>query len=447
MVGGCTSDGSRARRPQTNYGTRIDCYAWADGVWTTFCQATEDWGSPPTNNCYGNFNGTSSATAIIAGAALCVQGVVKARGGLLTPGQMRALLSDPLTGTKSANPATDGIGVMPDLGQVIAQAALVPDVYVRDSIADDGTVPPTTVGDSPDIIVSGAHIADADAQAMWGEGSGFENRDDFGAGVAAGHDAWVYVRLKNRSSTNVAAQARAQVFWAAPPATLLTPDKWNLIGTTAPIDVPAGDTLSVAGGLLWPAADRPAGAEHCWLGAVAGSLLDPAPLLPPPNDFDAFIAFLRFSNNVAWRNISVVQLPSSPFARQAETTPFEFTGAQEMDLNFDFEILQRLPAGTRAYLRVAPTFAGLCQHGTLEARPDKQERRTVLTLPALRRLAVRSVAMPAGRRFPADLLLEVGAGVQLNGHSVTIRQLYQGVELGRLTWRFVDRPVATTRPA
>jgi len=446
MVAACQPAVPPARHSRyvdSNYGSRIDCYAWGDQV-RTLWDAGFAAGIP--NNCmsYGDFVRTSAAAAIIAGAALCVQGVRKAAGGLLSPGQMQALLSDRATGTESVTPATDKIGVMPDLGRVIAQAALMPDVYVRDSLTDDGSVPSLVIGQSPDIIVSGAQVTAAAAQAAWGEGTGFENRDDFGAHVTAGHDAWVHVRLKNRG-TNLAARATAQVFWAVP-STLLTPDQWNLIGTTAPIDVDQGEKLVVSPGVLWAKANRPVAAEHCCLIAVVDSLDDPAPLLPPANlpppaaPWDAFFAFVQAGNNVAWRNVDIVELQNSPLARWAETTPFYFAGAQDKDLDFDFEIVLRLPEGVRAHLRVPTDFTGLCKQGALEAHGDKKEERTVLTLPALRRLPVPSVPIPAGKRFEAQLLLEIAEGVEFNGHSVTIRQRWRGVEVGSLTWRFVPPP-------
>jgi hypothetical protein len=58
------------------------------------------------------FGGTSGASAIIAGAAIVLQGIARARGTELTPSRMRDLLSGPFN-TSSPDP----IGVMPDLEQ------------------------------------------------------------------------------------------------------------------------------------------------------------------------------------------------------------------------------------------------------------------------------------------------------------------------------------------
>src|SRR6185436_8459642 len=150
LVGGCQMPTPHARHPDSNWGTRVNCYAWAEGVDTPFCGPPLF--NPPRNDCYGLFNGTSSASAIVAGAALVVQGVIEANGGQrLECGALRRLLCDPATGTASANPANDRIGVMPDLRKILTEFSLVPDVYARDALGDSGKWPALIVGASPDI--------------------------------------------------------------------------------------------------------------------------------------------------------------------------------------------------------------------------------------------------------------------------------------------------------
>ncbi len=64
------------------------------------------------------FDGTSGAAPIVAGAALIVQGVAQfSLGRRFSPLDLRALLT--ASGTPSATPATDKIGVMPDLRAII----------------------------------------------------------------------------------------------------------------------------------------------------------------------------------------------------------------------------------------------------------------------------------------------------------------------------------------
>jgi Subtilase family len=107
------------RRVDANYGRRIDCFAWGESVYTTdpfAAQATVPYST--------NFGGTSSASAIVAGAALVVQGMAEGNlGSRLLPAAVRKLLSDarpatatdPFVNTPSNSPAVDQIGVMPNL--------------------------------------------------------------------------------------------------------------------------------------------------------------------------------------------------------------------------------------------------------------------------------------------------------------------------------------------
>lgn len=116
MVGACDRT-TRARRPTSNYGMRVNCFAWGDSVLTLSA------GGGPVP-----FDGTSSAAAIIAGAALLVQSIQVQQGGQrLSPRRMRDLLGDTTSGmnTPSANPGQppanpgDMIGVMPNLARIV----------------------------------------------------------------------------------------------------------------------------------------------------------------------------------------------------------------------------------------------------------------------------------------------------------------------------------------
>jgi len=122
-----------------NYGSRIDCYAWGQNIYTI----TSRRNATMVGNLDGtmSYSGTSGAAAIVAGAALSIQGManVKPGGGPLQPLDMRKVLSDP-TRAVSADPGTgntlsggstydpsdhlkwnaDNIGVMPNL-KAIAQ--------------------------------------------------------------------------------------------------------------------------------------------------------------------------------------------------------------------------------------------------------------------------------------------------------------------------------------
>jgi len=101
----------------SNFGSRVDCYAWGNGIDTSGKDPTVN----PITDYTSNFGGTSGASAIVAGVALAVQGIAQHRpGGRLLPDQLRARFQNPALGTPSQNPPVDRIGPMPNLKAIIA---------------------------------------------------------------------------------------------------------------------------------------------------------------------------------------------------------------------------------------------------------------------------------------------------------------------------------------
>jgi serine protease len=119
MVGAASSTAPHTRLAFSNYGRRVDCYAWGENVTTS----GDGWTGGNTTSYTNTFKGTSSAAPIIAGAAIIVRSVALANGLNLSASQVRDLLRNPALGTPSS-PPDDGIGVMPDL-QMIFKAMLM----------------------------------------------------------------------------------------------------------------------------------------------------------------------------------------------------------------------------------------------------------------------------------------------------------------------------------
>ncbi|MBS9806914.1 S8 family serine peptidase [Bacillus toyonensis] len=116
MVGAGSSTVPHKRLWFSNYGSRLDVYGWGENVDTTSANPSQN-----TTNLYtSTFSGTSSASPIIAGAATSIQGIAKEhRGSPYTPAELRNILSNPNTGTKSQDPWNDRIGVLPDLKSIL----------------------------------------------------------------------------------------------------------------------------------------------------------------------------------------------------------------------------------------------------------------------------------------------------------------------------------------
>lgn len=115
MVAASTSNSQHERMHFSNYGNRIDCYAWGEDILTA---GLYPWSSGIAINTYTDqFGGSSGAAAIIAGVAISLQGMMERNHHCrLHPWQMRYILGDSGYGTVSANGIEgDKIGVMPDM--------------------------------------------------------------------------------------------------------------------------------------------------------------------------------------------------------------------------------------------------------------------------------------------------------------------------------------------
>lgn len=129
-AGAPAADGwtDRSRLDFSNYGSRVDLQGWGRMV------ATLDYGDlqgcDATRRKYTEvFGGTSSASPIVAGAALLVESVVKTEKGCpLSPHDLRALLVE--TGSPQTDgphgPAKQHIGPRPDLSGAIERARASP---------------------------------------------------------------------------------------------------------------------------------------------------------------------------------------------------------------------------------------------------------------------------------------------------------------------------------
>lgn len=107
----------RSRLSFSNYGSRVNLQGWGERVWTTGYGGAYSAEGP---NLYytATFNGTSSASPIVAGASALLQSLHKQRnaGATLTSREMRELLSQSGAPQQSgANPDTQRIGPLPDL--------------------------------------------------------------------------------------------------------------------------------------------------------------------------------------------------------------------------------------------------------------------------------------------------------------------------------------------
>ena len=425
MVGAAQSSGSHPRSGFSNFGSRVDCYGWGDTIDTTSTNA-----AGTDNTLYtGSFGGTSGASPMVVGAALIIQGIaVQALGYRFAPLTVRRLLK--LHGTPSATPATDLVGVMPNLRGILdgSDLNLAPDLYVRDYPGDLGDPTSGGVSSSPDIIVLQAPVADP--MASYGEGSGTENSSGLSQDVVSGSDHSVYVRLRNRGGS-AATGVSVDVYWS-PPSTLVTPNLWNLIGTTTVANVPTGNLLTVSDEITWPAASVPAPGHYCFV-AIAGNTEDPKPGPAAFSTWANYVTFVQNNNNVAWRNFNVI--PAPPNADVHELS-FMVPGAFDASREFAIEAIGNLPRGSRVQLQMPLALAkALRVEGQGGETVEGEELR--IPLHPFGRTLVGAGVIPAKWVAKCQLLVEVPETAYRRGRwTFALRQLSEKTEMGRITWAF-----------
>jgi subtilisin family serine protease len=119
-AGGPPRDGyaDRERLDFSNYGGRVDVQGWGRKV------ATLDYGD--LQACAGNdrhytgeFAGTSSASPIVAGTAVILEGIARTGGRVIAPRDLRELLRR--TGTPQTGDTSQQIGPRPDLSRALRE--------------------------------------------------------------------------------------------------------------------------------------------------------------------------------------------------------------------------------------------------------------------------------------------------------------------------------------
>ena len=195
----------------------------------------------------------------------------------------------------------------------VAVTRFTPDVYVRDSVEDDGTLGAVAFGGrSPDIMVVPARPVDrvAELADLLDARAG----DRMSAGPATN---FIYVRVHNRRDVEI--RARVDMFFVKPASPALppfNPANWTVVAAISPpaaVEVtvpPRGSALVEFEWNAAPAPDAPAGVMPS-LGLIAfvqsaPDAIDPHPIVARVSDVKSFWRFFRAladSNNAAFRMV------------------------------------------------------------------------------------------------------------------------------------------------
>jgi hypothetical protein len=248
--------------------------------------------------------------------------------------------------------------------------------------------------------------------------------------VQPGQDHYVYVRVRNRGGKD-AANTKAKVYWSEV-STLVTPDQWHLIGEVAIGNVPADDRLYASQAILWPAGQIPAAGHYCFV-ALVGDDWDPMPSASNFPDWDHYLRFIRDVNNVSWRNFNVESLPAGSGALEV-LIPFNFVGPRHRVGPMGLEVATIPPSGCGLDLELP---AGVQERTRIirfrsfsAASKDGKEG-----LWARGHLKLVPFVMDEGQVTPCRLRVRIAEEVRTRRVEVIVRQMFEGREVGRITWR------------
>ena len=332
----------------------------------------------------------------------------------------------------------------------LTQRRFPTDIYLRDNTTDDGTVPSSgTISTSPDIILR-TSLGTNDAQALFGEGSGTESSSALGYEVELGHDNYVYVRHKNRGYEDTT-DVTTDVYWSEV-STLVTPDQWTYIGTTDPVDVPAGtNTLVVADPLTWAEADLPGEGHYCFVG-VSGNTFDPRTLTQlevaafdsTGMTWEEFEDLIRGHNNVTWRNFNVVGLDPSAATSSYGPYKFKFRGAFDKDRIFDLMVVH--PFGDNLLWRL-PKASEFRSQLLEEIRrlniPIFQENETHITLKIPSNAVIEDLNLLKSASYDSEFIVNTDNPYGVLDRKFHVSQFYKFPgkprEVGRVSWNYLDR--------
>lgn len=122
-TGGTHPNGDLQRLAFSSYGPRFDLQGWGEDVAT--CGYGDLYNGGTNDDYTAVFDGTSSASPVVAGAMACVLGWYQWNvGGTLSPALLRQTLVN--TGTPQVSPPTGNIGPRPDVKAAIAALQVQP---------------------------------------------------------------------------------------------------------------------------------------------------------------------------------------------------------------------------------------------------------------------------------------------------------------------------------
>lgn len=293
--------------------------------------------------------------------------------------------------------------------------------YIRDSILDNGTEPvvENRLWASPDIIVRAEEVADPQEEL----GQTVKHRHDLSDEVEDGQENYVYLRVQNRGT--VTGDCTATVYFTDP-GMFANPGSWQNIGLLNIQNLEPGE-FRVVGPLTWQDAQIPTTGHFCLI-SILDSESDPAPDLSTIHSSEDFVNMVRDKNNVAWKNIQIVDLipgGSSSFSFYMEGP--QGTGHQS-DLQVD---LTNFAPGATVLARMVKRLADTA---TIDHMSVSHESTIYTTLTHLGGLgALEGMDFKSNERTKVTIYLSVPEGTPDGDYPIVATLLVDGAEVGRFT--------------
>ena len=287
------------------------------------------------------------------------------------------------------------------------------DLFIRDSPTDTGAQPsPVPHWTSPDIWVRN-------------DGGPADNPDLGHQPPINGQPNYVYVRVHNRGTVDVAAgAARVAVHRCDPGTGMVWPDDFSALGELVVTDpLPAGGSARV-GPFTW----TPAIVDHECLIAIARAPGDSAVPDVYPGALDHGL-LVRYDNNVGQRNVApVLSMPGG------KTTVHLWArgGLTDADAALGLDATG-VPADTSMRLRVPPRILVAADvDGLVEVA--RSRRWVTLALAGGQRGGVTGIRLPARDRVPLELVVDFSVSAEhLRRYPVVVSQELDGMPAGKET--------------
>jgi hypothetical protein len=179
--------------------------------------------------------------------------------------------------------------------------------------------------------------------------------------------------------------------------------------------------------------------HYCFVGVLRNAQ-DPAPDLAAVATAEAFYDLIRLNNNVVWKNFDVDNLFAGGYAR----IEFQIQGWSEQAMTGDLEIdLSSLPVGITTEFRL---LKRLLQGAKLEnmKKTGSTQLYAKLKLPGGAKSAIRGMPLPPSDRTEGILHVTLTDDIPDGVYDISVRQLMDGAEMGRITRRMAVGPHAYT---